>query len=156
MKITLLAVGTKMPQWVSQGYHEYAKRLPKNCTLRLQELAAAKRSKTGKKAIWQAEEGTRILSAITEAQYVVALEVNGRAWSTEQLAQNMTQWFQSGKDVTLIVGGADGLSTACRQRADALWSLSPLTLPHPIVRVIIAEQLYRAWSLLSRHPYHRA
>ena len=87
---------------------------------------------------------------------MVALEVKGKAWSTEQLAQRMEDWMAEGRDVALLVGGPEGLADACRQRADLLWSLSPLTLPHPLVRVLLAEQLYRAWSVVQNHPYHRA
>lgn len=156
MKLNLLAVGTKMPAWVTDGYQEYAKRLPRECQLILQEITPAKRGKTGHPAQWKQQEGERLLQAIPEQHHVVALEVTGKSWSTEQLATQMANWQQDGRDVSLLVGGPDGLDEPCRQRADQLWSLSPLTLPHPIARVVLAEQLYRAWTVLQNHPYHRA
>ncbi|MBT3504197.1 MAG: 23S rRNA (pseudouridine(1915)-N(3))-methyltransferase RlmH [Piscirickettsiaceae bacterium] len=156
MKLSLLAVGNKMPGWVNEGYQEYAKRLPRECQLSLQEITPAKRGKSGNAAQWMAEEGERILTAVPSNHHVVSLDVKGKPWNTEQLAQQMQQWLADGRDVSLLVGGPDGLSQACSQRADQAWSLSALTLPHPIVRIVIAEQLYRAWTVLQNHPYHRA
>ncbi len=156
MKLTLLAVGTKMPAWVTEGFQEYAKRMPRECQLILQEIAPAKRGKTGHAAQWIEDEADRLLQAIPDNHYVIALEVTGKSWTTEALSQQMTNWLSDGRDVTLLVGGPDGLAQRCRQKADQLWSLSPLTLPHPIVRVVLAEQLYRAWTVLQNHPYHRA
>ncbi len=97
-----------------------------------------------------------MMAAIPKGAAVVALEVGGKSWSTKQLAQNLDDWMSSGRDLALLVGGPDGLGVAARKAADQLWSLSPLTLPHPLVRVVLAEQLYRAWSILRNHPYHRA
>ena len=156
MKLNLYAVGQKMPQWVTDGYHEYARRMPRECQLNLQEIAPAKRGKTGSSVQWMQEEGKRILTSLPDNNHVVALEVGGRNWSTEQLAEQLKNWQASGRDVSLLVGGPDGLPPECRQRADQLWSLSSLTLPHPLVRIIVAEQLYRAWTVLQNHPYHRA
>lgn len=156
MKLKLLAVGQKMPQWVTEGFNEYAKRLPRECALSLQEIVPAKRGKTSQPSQWMAEEGSRLLNAVTDADYVVALEVGGKAWTTEQLATALSQWQSAGRDVCLMIGGPDGLDKRCLQRADQQWSLSALTLPHPLVRVILAEQLYRAWTVLQNHPYHRA
>jgi 23S rRNA (pseudouridine1915-N3)-methyltransferase len=156
MKLNLLAVGQKMPQWVTEGYNEYAKRMPRECQLLLQEITPAKRGKTGSASQWMQEEGKRIMTALPENDYVVALEVGGRNWSTEQLAEQLKNWQASGRDVSLLVGGPDGLSRECQQRADQQWSLSNLTLPHPLVRIVVAEQLYRAWTVLQNHPYHRA
>lgn len=156
MKLNLLAVGTKMPSWVTEGYQEYAKRLPRECQLVLHEVTPAKRAKTGHAKQWMEEEGERILAAIPSDHHVVSLDVKGKPWSTEQLAGQMESWLADGRDVSLVVGGPDGLSSACSQRANQSWSLSPLTLPHPVVRIVMAEQLYRAWSVIQNHPYHRA
>ena len=155
MKIHLIAVGERMPGWVEEGYGEYAKRLPPECALKLVEIAPGKRLKNSDIARLKAQEGERILAAIPKAALVVALEVKGRPWSTEQLSGQMGEWLQGGRDIALLVGGPDGLDEPCRARADLQWSLSPLTLPHPLVRVVVAEQIYRAWSLLKGHPYHR-
>ncbi len=156
MQINLFAVGTRMPDWVEMGYREYARRMPRECSLMLREIPLAQRSKS--QAIERAvnEEGRRMLDALPDRQRVIALDVKGRGWSTEQLAQQLDTWRQDGRDVSLLVGGPDGLARGCLQRAEQNWSLSPLTLPHPLVRVLVAEQLYRAWSLNAGHPYHRA
>lgn len=156
MQINLLAVGTRMPAWVDEGYREYARRMPRECSLVLNEIPLAQRSKS--QAIERAvnEEGKRMLAALSDRQQVIALDVKGRSWSTEQLAQQLDNWKQDGRDISLLVGGPDGLAAECLQRAEQVWSLSSLTLPHPLVRVLLAEQLYRAWSLNSGHPYHRA
>ena len=156
MNIHLISVGNRMPRWVQEGYKEYAKRLPRECALTLVEIAPGHRGKGADLARAVREEGERMLKALPRDCLVVALEVKGKAWSTEQLAQRMEDWMAEGRDVALLVGGPEGLADACRQRADLLWSLSPLTLPHPLVRVLLAEQLYRAWSVVQNHPYHRA
>jgi 23S rRNA (pseudouridine1915-N3)-methyltransferase len=155
MKIKLLAVGTKMPSWVTQGYDEYARRMPSDMQLQLQELGLGFRGTSAdlKRAI--AKEGEQMLAAIPAQDYVIALDVLGKPWSTEQLAKQCGDWRMGGRNVTLLVGGPDGLDPACVARADQRWSLSPLTLPHPLVRVVLAEQIYRAWSLLNNHPYHK-
>lgn len=156
MKLHLLAVGQKMPGWVSDGFQTYAKRLPRECALHLSEIAPATRTKNGHAKQWQQEEGQRLLKQIPADHQVIALEVTGKSWSTENLAEEMQQWQADGRDISLLIGGPDGLSPACLARADKKWSLSPLTLPHPLVRIVVAEQLYRAWSLINNHPYHRA
>lgn len=156
MRFKLLAVGQKMPQWVTDGFNEYAKRLPRECSLQLKEITPAKRGKTSQPSQWMHEEGKRLLQAIAETDYVVALEVGGKAWHTEQLSTQLAQWQTNGRDVCLLIGGPDGLDPTCLQRADQHWSISALTLPHPLVRIIVAEQLYRAWTVLQNHPYHRA
>lgn len=156
MKLKLLAVGTKMPAWVNDGYQEYAKRLPRECQLVLHEIQPAKRGKSGHVSQWMEEESERILGAIPSDHHVVSLDVKGKPWTTEQLAEKMQHWLSDGRDVSLLVGGPDGLAKKCSQRADQKWSLSALTLPHPLVRIVMAEQLYRAWTVLQNHPYHRA
>lgn len=155
MQIQLIAVGNRMPGWVNEAYQDYAKRLPKECELVLREIAPGKRGKNADIPRILEDEGTRVLSSLSKDDHVVALEIEGKCWNTEQLADQLAQWMRNGKRVALLVGGPEGLATQCRSRANQLWSLSRLTLPHPIVRVIVAEQIYRAWSVLNRHPYHR-
>ncbi len=144
-----------MPDWVTKGYNEYAKRLNGDCYLKLVEIAAGKRGKNADLVRIKRVEGEKLLEAIPKGCLVVALEVLGKAWSTEKLSQQMDNWLHSGQDVALLIGGPEGLSEACVARADIKWSLSPLTLPHPLVRVLLSEQLYRAYSILKNHPYHR-
>lgn len=155
MHIHLIAVGNRMPAWVSEGYREYARRLPPECVLQLQEIAPGKRGKGADLERIKTAEGARVLAALPRSAEVVVLDVKGVSWSTEELSGQLAQWLRGGRDVALLIGGPEGLADACRRRADRLWSLSPLTLPHPLVRVLVAEQLYRAWSLLQGHPYHR-
>lgn len=145
-----------MPEWVNEGYREYARRLPRECRLKLTEIPLGQRarSKTVERAV--AEEGKRMLAEISPGEHVIALDVKGRNWSTEQLAVQFQQWMLAGRGISLLVGGPDGLSAPCLERAQQRWSLSPLTLPHALVRVLLAEQLYRAWTVTVGHPYHRA
>jgi 23S rRNA (pseudouridine1915-N3)-methyltransferase len=156
MRIHLLAVGRRMPAWVTAGYAEYAQRLPPECRLLLTEIEPGQRGKGRNPARAMVEEGTRLLAALPKSVQVIALDERGQAWSSTELARRLQAWMQDGRDVALLVGGADGLAQEVRQRADASWSLSKLTLPHALVRVLVAEQLYRAWSILNNHPYHRA
>lgn len=144
-----------MPGWISEGYLEYAKRLPRECELVLREIAPSKRSKNANLAQIRTEEGERLMAVISPEDWVVALEVKGKAWTTPDLSAQIEDWMREGKKPALVVGGPEGLSDQIRQRANLQWSLSPLTLPHPLVRVVVAEQIYRAWSLLKGHPYHR-
>jgi len=155
MRISLIAVGSKMPSWVEQGYQEYARRLPADCTLRLVEIPAGKRGKGADIVRITQQEGEKMLAAIPKGARIVTLEVTGRAWTTEQLSTELDSWLHDGRDVALLVGGPEGLAPECVTRAEQRWSLSSLTLPHPLVRVVVAEQLYRAWSILQNHPYHR-
>lgn len=155
MKVRLLAVGTKMPGWVVEGIDTYRKRLPRDFSLEIEEIALGQRGKNADIAKARAQEAQRIGDKLRGDEYIVALEVKGKPWSTEQLAQEADAWRMSGRDVVLLVGGPDGLDPALSARADKAWSLSPLTLPHPLVRILLAEQLYRAWTLLVGHPYHR-
>lgn len=156
MQIHLIAVGDRMPGWVQEGYAEYAKRLPPECALRLVEIPAGRRGRHADIARAMRDEADRMLAAIPKGAAVIALEVGGRSWSTAQLAGRLEAWMGSGRDLALLVGGPDGLGEAARAAAGQQWSLSPLTLPHPLVRVVLAEQLYRAWSILRNHPYHRS
>lgn len=155
MQIHLLAIGHRMPEWVTKGYQEYAKRLPRECELILREIPPGKRGKNADLERIKEEEGERMLAMIQRDDHVIALEVEGKAWRTETLAAEMARWFTLGQRITLLVGGPEGLADACKARAHQTWSLSPLTLPHPLVRILLAEQLYRAHTILSHHPYHR-
>ncbi|MDR3477510.1 MAG: 23S rRNA (pseudouridine(1915)-N(3))-methyltransferase RlmH [Gammaproteobacteria bacterium] len=155
MQINLIAVGNKMPSWVESGYAEYAKRLPPGYLLKLIEITPEKRTKQADIQRITEKEGDKILAAIKPGNLVIALDVLGQAWPTERLAKALQTWHSESRDVDLLVGGPDGLSKAALQKAEIKWSLSPLTLPHPLVRIILAEQLYRAWSILHNHPYHR-
>ena len=156
MRIKLIAVGGKMPDWVNSGFNEYVKRLPHELKLEVIEVPLGQRGKGADIQRAIAKESRQLLAAIEEKDQVVALDVKGSAWSTEQLAQKLSEWQMSGTNVALLVGGPDGLSPDCLQRAGQSWSLSKLTFPHPLVRVVVAEQLYRAWTLLNNHPYHRS
>jgi 23S rRNA (pseudouridine1915-N3)-methyltransferase len=155
MKIYLIAVGAKMPDWVRQGYEEYAKRLPDECRLQLIEIPALKRGKSADLARVTVEEGEKILAKVPAGAHCVALDERGKSLDTPALSKRLAAWMRQGTDVALLVGGPDGLSAACKSAAAESWSLSPLTLPHPLVRIVAAEALYRAWSLLRNHPYHR-
>jgi 23S rRNA (pseudouridine1915-N3)-methyltransferase len=156
MNIYLISVGNRMPKWVELGFAEYAKRMPAECRLKLVEISPGRRGKGTDNSRAVRDEGERMLKAIPKRCRVIAMEVKGKEWSTEQLAEKMMGWMDGGSDLALLVGGPDGLAEACRSRADLQWSLSSLTMPHPLVRVVLAEQLYRAWSLMRNHPYHRA
>jgi 23S rRNA (pseudouridine1915-N3)-methyltransferase len=156
MRIHLIAVGQKMPAWVEQGYGEYAQRMPAEARLELKEIAPGKRGKNADIPRILQDEGQRMQAAIPKNARIISLDVGGSRWSTEQLAERLQDWMASGQDLALLVGGPEGLSADCRALARESWSLSPLTFPHPLVRVILAEQLYRAWSVLRNHPYHRA
>lgn len=156
MDIHLICVGQKMPDWVETGYQEYAKRLPASCSLKLHEVPLKKRSKNADLVRLQKEEGDKMLAAIPRQAMVIALDERGRSWSTQALSEQLDQWMHSGRSIALLVGGPEGLAPECKQQAEQMWSLSPLTLPHPLVRIVLAEQIYRAWSLLNNHPYHRA
>lgn len=155
MKVRLLAVGQKMPGWVTEGFQEYAGRMPPECRLELIEIPLAMRAKNQAVERAMQQEGDRLLAAAGNDR-LVALDVRGKAFSTEQLADELQEWLAGGRNVALAVGGPDGLAPGVLARAEQRWSLSPLTLPHPLVRVVLAEQLYRAMSILRNHPYHRA
>lgn len=155
MQIQVVAVGNKMPSWVVEGVNEYVKRFPSDCRLSFTEVAPGKRSKTSniQKAVF--EEGQKCLQAVPKGNQIIALEVLGKFWTTQHLAQQLNAWKMDGRDVSLLIGGPEGLSEDCKKAAHQYWSLSPLTLPHPMVRIIVAEALYRAWSVTQNHPYHR-
>ena len=155
MKLRLIAVGAKSPDWVNAGFSDYARRMPRECALELVEIAPANRKGWPSERVL-ADEGARILARVGRADRVVALDVVGKACSTEQLAKKLDNWRMQGGDVSFLIGGADGLDHSCLDRADESISLSDMTFPHQLVRVMLAEQLYRAWTVLHGHPYHRA
>ena len=155
MQIHLIAVGNRMPAWVEEAFGEYQKRMPREARIELVELKPEKRDggKTAEQAM-QAE-ATRISAALPKGCLRVALDERGKSYTSLQLAERLKEWLASGRDVAFVVGGADGLAPEIKEGADLLWSLSPLSLPHPLVRIVLAEQLYRAMSILQNHPYHR-
>lgn len=155
MRIRLLTISHKSPSWLNTGYQEYAKRLPASCALELVEITAEKRLKHADLKRIQEQEEKKLLELIKPQHEVIALDVKGESWTSEQLAQNLANWQQSGRNIDLLIGGPEGLSPFCLAKANRRWSLSPLTFPHLLVRLIVAEQLYRAWSILTHHPYHR-
>ncbi|NRA61365.1 MAG: 23S rRNA (pseudouridine(1915)-N(3))-methyltransferase RlmH [Psychrobium sp.] len=155
MKIQLVAVGTKMPSWVASGLQEYVRRFPRDCLLEIVEIPAGKRGKNADIKRILEKEGDLTLAAIPKGNRIVTLEVEGKPWTTPTLASNLEKWQLDGRNVSLLVGGPEGLAPSCIAASEQRWSLSALTLPHPMVRVIVAEALYRAWSINTNHPYHR-
>ncbi|PTY38949.1 23S rRNA (pseudouridine(1915)-N(3))-methyltransferase RlmH [Saccharospirillum sp. MSK14-1] len=155
MKLRVLAVGQKMPAWVKDGVAEYSKRLPPEMPLEWVELALGQRGKNRPVEQAMAQEGDAMLAAIRADDWVVALAVDGKSWSTPDLARQLENWWQEGRDICLLIGGPDGLDPRALARSDQRWSLSALTLPHPLVRVLLSEQLYRAWTITRNHPYHK-
>jgi 23S rRNA (pseudouridine1915-N3)-methyltransferase len=156
LKCRLLAAGTRLPEWVNLGFEEYRRRLRPPLVLELQEIAVASRraGEDPQRAVHR--EGADMLALIGREDYVVALEVGAKMLSTEQLSAWLGERLRAARPLALLIGGPDGLAQGCRDRADQSWSLSPLTLPHGLVRVVVAEQIYRAMSLRAGHPYHRA
>ncbi|MGL4827033.1 MAG: 23S rRNA (pseudouridine(1915)-N(3))-methyltransferase RlmH [Vibrionaceae bacterium] len=155
MKLQLIAVGTKMPSWVQAGFDEYRRRFPKDLPLELIEVTAGKRGKNADIARILQKEGEAMLAHVAKGNRIVTLDIPGTPWTTEQLAVQLENWKCDGRDVSILIGGPEGLSPACKAAAQQSWSLSPLTLPHPLVRIVMAESLYRAWSITANHPYHR-
>lgn len=156
MRIRLIAVGTRMPAWVEQGVAEYQPRLPREWRFELVEIPVAARGKNADIARLKQAEGEKMLKAIPAGAQVIALDERGESLATTDWARAVQDWQRDGRDVALLIGGPDGLAPECLSRAGRRWSLSKLTLPHGLVRVMVLEQLYRAWSLAAGHPYHRA
>jgi len=156
MHCRLIAAGTRLPEWINTGFRDYQQRLRKPLTLELQEIPLGARSAGKNPRTAMAEEGGAMRAALRDEDYVVALQVDAPSMSTPQLGAWLARRLQDGKPLALLIGGPDGLAPPCLERADFRWSLSPLTLPHALVRIIVAEQLYRGMSLLAGHPYHRA
>jgi 23S rRNA (pseudouridine1915-N3)-methyltransferase len=155
MKVRLIAVGERAPAWVAQGFAEYQKRLSHWLPLELVEVEPGLRGKGRDPARATVDEGARVLSALPKSVHVVALDGRGKPWTSEQLAQRLEHWRGLGRDLVLLIGGPEGHAPDVLAGADETWSLGPLTLPHMLVRLVAAEQLYRAAALLANHPYHR-
>ena len=155
MHIRLIAVGDRQPRWVDDAFNIYTARFPRDWQFQVDQIATAKRSKNNKSQQAMEAEGTQILSRIRKTEQVVLLDERGKQMRSQELASKLSDWQTDGRDLCFIIGGPDGVADACRRRADSTWSLSQLTLPHGLARVLFAEQMYRAWSLLSGHPYHR-
>lgn len=156
MQINLIAVGQKMPAWVEAGYADYAARLKADISLHLTEIPLHKRSDKNQIAAARQKEDGQILEQLAQADYVVTLDVAGKQHSSEALAQRLQAWQARARQMALVIGGPEGLGGAVKAKADESWSLGMLTLPHPLVRIVVAEALYRAWSINQNHPYHRA
>lgn len=156
MKCRLIAAGTRLPDWINSGFYEYQKRLRAPLTLELLEIGVATRRAGENPVRAIAREGADMLAVVKSDDYVVTLEVTGKALSTEALSLWLADRLRDGRSLALAIGGPDGLAPAVVARSNFRWSLSPLTLPHGLVRVVVAEQIYRAVSLQAGHPYHRA
>ena len=155
MQLLVVAVGQRMPSWVQQGWREYARRFPRGLSLDLKEVPLARRSRNAPTESARAAEGEALLAAVPSAYRIIALDERGQAWSSGELAERLEGWMREEAGVAFLIGGPDGLDESCRRRAREQWSLSRLTLPHAMVRPLLAEQLYRAWTILQNHPYHR-
>lgn len=156
MKLLIVAVGTRMPDWVDEAFTDYAKRMPADCAIELREVKPEPRTTGKTPAQMQALEARRIEAALPSGGRWLALDERGRDLTTVDLSKQFDGWRTDGRDVALIVGGPDGLDKDLKSRCEGMLRLSSLTLPHGMVRVLLAEQLYRAWSILNNHPYHRA
>ena len=156
MQLLVAAVGQRMPNWVNEAWTEYARRMPAGVALVLREINLAKRGKNADTRRLTRVEGKALVDAMPKGARIIALDVKGQSWSTEKLASNLENWMGDGRDVGFMIGGPDGIDAEVMRTADTRWSLGPLTLPHPLVRVVLAEQLYRAWTITQNHPYHRA
>ena len=155
MRVSVIAVGEKMPDWVTTACQEYAKRLQGAFQLKLIELPLAKRTKSSDPAKAIQDESTAIIDAVPEGDRIIALDLRGKHWSTEDLSRKMADWRMEGENISFLIGGPDGFDERCLKQAHESWALSKLTLPHPVVRIVLYEQLYRAWTILNNHPYHR-
>jgi 23S rRNA (pseudouridine1915-N3)-methyltransferase len=156
MQLLVAAVGQRMPGWVKEAWTEYARRMPPGLALSLREISLAKRGKNADTGRLTRVESQALYTAMPARARTIALDVRGKTWTTEKLAANLEEWMGDGRDVGFMIGGPEGISSDILQKSDTRWSLGPLTLPHPLVRVVLAEQLYRAWTITQNHPYHRA
>ncbi|KEI35274.1 23S rRNA (pseudouridine(1915)-N(3))-methyltransferase RlmH [Allofrancisella frigidaquae] len=155
MKIKILSLGEKPPKWVTDGFEEYKKRLSKAIPVELIELPIAKRTKTGNPTLWLEQEAKTILNRLSDNDYLVILDVQSKLISTEELANKMQNWKLNNPNIVILIGGPDGIDQSIKNLAKDKISISKMTFPHPIVRIIIAEQIYRAHTILEGHPYHK-
>lgn len=156
MQIEIIAIGKRMPPWVDEAFDDYQSRLAHGLKIRLKALDATRRTATVGAKRGRDEESHRLLAGVQIGARIICLDEHGKNWSTQELSTQLADWLQQGQPVSLLIGGADGMNRDCLQQAEKTWSLSALTLPHPLVRVVVIEQIYRAWSLLNNLPYHRA
>lgn len=155
MRLRVIAVGTRMPRWVDEAVSDYSARLPAEISIEWREIRAEPRGASGSASVWLQREGERIAAAIPHGAWKVVLDERGQDLSTHQLAKKLSNWRDQARPIAILIGGPDGLAPSLRDAADDTVRLSSLTLAHPLVRVLLAEQLFRAWSILSGHPYHR-
>lgn len=155
MKINLLTVGKRLPAWVNAGFQTYADRLPRDFTLNLIEIPAIKRTKGADLMKIIAQESEQLLDAVPKNSEIITLDRTGEQVDTPTLSQKLSQWHNENRQISFLIGGPEGLSSTCFEKARWVWSLSLLTLPHALARIVVAEQIYRAWSIMSHHPYHR-
>ncbi|MCW8471917.1 23S rRNA (pseudouridine(1915)-N(3))-methyltransferase RlmH [Fluoribacter gormanii] len=155
LKITIITLGNKMPDWVTQGSNEYAKRLNDGVQLKITEIPLIRRSKSSDLSRVLEKESVLIKEALPNNARIIALEIEGKSFSSEELACKISQLQQISSHLCFIIGGPEGLSQEILKLCDERWSLSKLTLPHPLVRIILLEALYRAWSIINNHPYHK-
>ena len=156
MQLLVAAVGQRMPGWVNEAWTEYARRMPSTLGLSLREISLSRRGKNADTKRLTVTESKALFEAMPARARIIALDVKGQQWSTEKLAVKLEEWMGDGRDVGFMIGGPEGIATEIMNKAEIRWSLGPLTLPHPLVRVVLAEQLYRAWTITQNHPYHRA
>lgn len=155
MNITMIAVGSKMPDWVEKGFAEYQNRLQNDVTLSLKEIHLQNRRDKNQIAAARAKESEQILHALKPMDYVITLDIPGKQHNSESLAKRLTAWQENAREVALVIGGPEGLSEEVKAKANESWSLGKLTMPHPLVRIVVAEAIYRAWSINHHLPYHR-
>ena len=155
MRILVIAVGNRMPAFVTMGFQEYQKRFPREMSLELVEIPMGHRGKNADVEKLTAQEGRQMLAQVPKGALIVTLDIPGKMYSTPELAEEVRSWKMSGRDVAILIGGPEGLSPECKRAAEKSWSLSRLTMPHPLVRIVMAESLYRAWSITANLPYHR-
>lgn len=155
MKVRLLVIGTRPDDWVREAVALYLARMPAHLKPELVDIPLSTRSSAGDPVVAKAKEGQRILQRLKPGDHVVALDERGRGWSSTELAREVDRWQNHQPSVALVIGGPEGLATEVLERANQTWSLSAMTFPHGLARVIVVEQLYRAWTILQGHPYHK-
>lgn len=155
MQIKIIAIGEKSPNWVDQGVIQFINRMPKECKVNIKPVAATKRVKNQNIENAQQQEQERLIKFTPEDSLRIALDKRGNLWTTDQLSIKIKDWMQKSPNVSIYIGGPDGFTEDFLNKMDLVWSLSSLTLPHMLVRILLVEQLYRAWTIIKGHPYHR-